>query len=122
MISRHDQGTETEAPATFHHFRAAIDEDDLLGCVTSCGRSSVGVAFGSSTLVLLCHELKFQTAFAGCVGQGFHLAVINVSTAVEDHGLCLFSKKTLSDSLPNDFCIGPVSACFRLAEQAGFFG
>src|SRR5207237_105841 len=75
VVSGHDQRAETKTPPAFHHFRAAIDENDFLGRIAFRRGSSVRVArIGSSACAWLRHELKFQTAFAGRFRQNFSLS------------------------------------------------
>lgn len=91
VVSGHDQRAETKTPPAFHHFRAAIDENNFLSRIAFRRGSSIQVArIGSSSCALLRHELKFQTAFAGRVRQNFDFSVIKKSAAVENDIVDLF--------------------------------
>jgi hypothetical protein len=58
--------------------------------------------------ILSCYWLKFQSGFARGIGQGFDLAVIWRTAAVENHGsdafaLCLFSSESADFLRTRDF-------------------
>src|ERR1700679_1148976 len=67
--------------------------------------------------------LELQTCFAGCIGEGFDAAVIEVAAAVEDHLLDALLLRALGDELADGLRSGDVSAVVLifglLAERRG---
>jgi hypothetical protein len=113
FVARNHQGAKTETAPAFDNFGGAIDENHLFaqlgiaaalmpairaaftGRATAPTRTATRAASASSdttvgTFVNLCHNilspgLKFQTAFAGGVGQCFDFAVVSGATPVKDN-------------------------------------
>ena len=108
MVAGHNQCAEAESPPTFDHFGATIDEDHFLGGIALRCRSFIGLTLLSPTLVLLCHELKFQAAGARCIGQSFYLSVILKSTAIENNRVGFLRQETFGNRLPYHLRGGPV--------------
>jgi len=115
VIAGHDQCAEAESPAAFYDLGATIDEYHLLGGIALSCRSLIGVPFLPPTLVLLCHELKFQTSGARRVSQSFYLSVILKSTAIKNHGVRLLRQQTLGNCFADQFGGRTIRQCLRFA-------
>ncbi len=104
MIPGDDQSAKAETPTAFYDLRAAIDEHDLLGRVAARCRAFVCVTFlpSPAAAVWLCHEfLKFESAFARCIGESFYFSVIKKTAAVKDDLVDLLREQTFRDRFPD---------------------
>jgi hypothetical protein len=45
--------------------------------------------------------LEIETRFAGCVGEGFHAAMVEVTATIEDHLLDALLLRAFGDELAN---------------------
>ena len=61
--------------------------------------------------------LEFESAFARCVGQRFHFAVVKKSTAIENRLVDLFREQTLGDQFPDLLRRRAIGGMFAFSAQ-----